>query len=92
MLDDVNFRVGDVLTVSCRFARSRVESLKWDTLELVWPWRERDPDSEFARWNGVVGLGIDANTFQWHELELFRTEPAPEHLTAGDGGSRGRRD
>lgn len=85
MTDDVDFRVGDVLSVACPFTRTRVEEgLKWDHLALEWPWWRPDPASEVFHWNGVVALGIDESTCVWHEMELFRTDPAPEHLKPGD--------
>ena len=84
MPDDMDFRVGDVLSIACPFAETRVESLKWDYLALPWPWWRPDPDSEFHHWNGIVALGLDAKTRVWHETEIFRTDPAPEFLEPGD--------
>ncbi|WFB05844.1 hypothetical protein LRS74_01505 [Streptomyces sp. LX-29] len=85
MTDDLSFRVGDVLSIACPFTPTRVDrGLHGDHLSLAWPWWRPDPASEFYHWNGIVGLGIDAITCVWNEMELFRTDPAPEHLKSGD--------
>ncbi|MFG3660361.1 hypothetical protein [Streptomyces sp. NPDC047706] len=84
MTDEGEFRVGDVLKVACPFTRTRVAGgLKRDHVALEWPWWRPDRDSRFLHWNGVVALGIDADTRVWHETELFRTDPPPEHLRPG---------
>lgn len=80
----MGFRVGDVLSIACPFEETRVKRLKWDCLALEWPWWQVDPASEFIHWNGIVALGVDASTCVWDEMEVFRTDPAPEYLEAGD--------
>ncbi|MBG0852046.1 hypothetical protein I2W78_09355 [Streptomyces spinoverrucosus] len=90
MTDETGFRVGDVLTVACPFTPTRVAGgVERDHVSLEWPWWRPDPDSRFFHWNGVVALGAealrpDARTRSWDEMELFRTDPAPEHLKPGD--------
>jgi hypothetical protein len=78
---EVEFRVGDVLSVACPFTEARVESVEPDGPALEWPWWERDPGS--GGWNGVVVLGFDPRTGGWDGRELFRTDPAPAHLVPG---------
>ncbi|MDX3537947.1 hypothetical protein PV721_27080 [Streptomyces sp. MB09-01] len=84
MIEDADFRVGDVLSVACRFTEARVTRLGWDSLVLEWPWWRRDPDSEFFHWNGQVALGVDADARVWHETTLFRTEPPLDVLEPDD--------
>ncbi|KOV71695.1 hypothetical protein ADL00_07160 [Streptomyces sp. AS58] len=87
MTDAVAFRVGDVLSVACPFTPTRVErGLTWDHVSVRWPWWEIDSDSDFVHWNGIVALGLDSNrrVSPDVEAELFRTDPPPEHLKAGD--------
>ncbi|MEV5600688.1 hypothetical protein AB0L33_04470 [Streptomyces sp. NPDC052299] len=87
MTDDDDFRVGDVLSVACPFTVTRVErGLRWNEVSVRWPWWEIDTDNEFARWTGVVALGVDTggNVSPDVAAELFRTEPQPERLKAGD--------
>ncbi|MCX5015209.1 hypothetical protein OG765_30270 [Streptomyces sp. NBC_00555] len=45
-----------------------------------------DTDSAFFHWNGIVALGVDSGGYVSAEAgaELFRTDPPPEHLKAGD--------
>ncbi|MFJ2767188.1 hypothetical protein [Streptomyces sp. NPDC087300] len=57
-------------------------------MSVRWPWWEADGDNEFAHWNGIVSLGV-GGTGSGHvspevEAELFRTDPSPEQLKAGD--------
>ncbi|MER5706110.1 hypothetical protein AB0B13_24505 [Streptomyces sp. NPDC042898] len=82
-----DFRVGDVLSVACPFTPATVErGVTWGHVSVRWPWRRVDADSDFFRWNGVVALGVDGDGHAPSEagMELFRTDPPPEHLKAGD--------
>ncbi|MGW8359367.1 hypothetical protein ACWGK1_02160 [Streptomyces wedmorensis] len=82
-----DFRVGDVLSVTCPFTVTRVErGVTWDHVSVRWPWWEIDSNSAFARWNGIVALGVDSGGRGGPEVkaELFRTDPGPEQLRAGD--------
>ncbi|MFE9850030.1 hypothetical protein ACFYPN_14630 [Streptomyces sp. NPDC005576] len=80
------FRVGDVLSVACPFTETVVESgVARDELSLRWPWWSIDTDSDLFHWNGVVAL--DAGSMDApaeNSSELFRTEPPPHRLRAGD--------
>lgn len=88
MTEAGDFRVGDVLSVACPFTATTVErGLTWDHVSVRWPWWEIDGDNEFAQWNGVVALGVPSSSGYVApevEAQLFRTDPAPEHLEAGD--------
>ncbi|MER7338616.1 hypothetical protein ABT403_12270 [Streptomyces sp. NPDC000075] len=87
MMDEGDFRVGDVLSVACPFTVTRVEQgVTWDYVSVRWPWWEIDGDNEFGQWNGVVALGVDSGRGTASEVgpELFRTDPSPEQLKAGD--------
>ncbi|MFE2102197.1 hypothetical protein [Streptomyces sp. NPDC059468] len=82
-----DFRVGDVLSVACPFTPARVErGVTWDYVSVRWPWWCIDTDSDFIHWNGIVALGVDegGRVAPEVESELFRTDPPPEHLKAGD--------
>ncbi|MER5960647.1 hypothetical protein [Streptomyces sp. NPDC001893] len=87
MMDEADFRVGDVLSVACPFTLTRVErGVTWDHISVRWPWWEIDTDNEFAHWNGIVALGAGSGVRVAPEVEaeLFRTDPPPEQLKAGD--------
>ncbi|OEJ97627.1 hypothetical protein [Streptomyces thermolilacinus] len=84
MGDDMDFRVGDVLSVACPFTATRVTRLERDHVSLEWPWWGRDPDSESFHWNGIVAIGVATDADEWTQPELFRTDPPPEHLASGD--------
>ncbi|UUU36568.1 hypothetical protein JIX56_45910 [Streptomyces sp. CA-210063] len=87
MVDAVEFRVGDVLSVACPYTATRVErGLTWDHLAVRWPWWEIDTGSESAHWNGIVALGVGSggHVSPDVERELFRTDPPPEQLKEGD--------
>ncbi|MFD7710174.1 hypothetical protein ACFV6E_08080 [Streptomyces sp. NPDC059785] len=60
--------------------------MTWDYLAVRWPWWDIDTRSDFRRWNGVVALGVGgAGHVEPHvEAELFRTDPPPDQLDAGD--------
>lgn len=82
-----DFRVGDVLSVACPFTPARVErGVSWDHVSVRWPWWCIDTDSDFIHWNGIVALGVakGGRVAPEVEAELFRTDPPPEHLKAGD--------
>ncbi|MFD6421130.1 hypothetical protein [Streptomyces sp. NPDC060198] len=80
------FRVGDVLSVACPFTETVVESgVTWDYLPVRRPWWSIDADSDLFHWNGVVALGVrNGNPSPGNPSELFRTEPPPNRLKAGD--------
>ncbi|MFJ2745863.1 hypothetical protein ACIO3O_40100 [Streptomyces sp. NPDC087440] len=85
--DARDFRVGDVLSIACPFTPARVEQgVTWGTMSVRWPWWEIDSDSDFIHWNGVVALGVHSGEYVAPDMqaELFRTEPPPQHLKAGD--------
>ncbi|MFJ8883113.1 hypothetical protein ACIRJR_06850 [Streptomyces sp. NPDC102402] len=87
MIGEGDFRVGDVLSVACPFTVTTVErGVTWDHVSVRWPWWEIDSGNEFAHWNGIVALGVDGggSIASETEPELFRTDPPPEHLKAGD--------
>ncbi|MEO3974951.1 hypothetical protein [Streptomyces sp. CAU 1734] len=85
--DPGDFRIGDVLSVSCPFTPARVErGMTLDSVSVRWPWWEIDTSHAFQRWNGMVALGVDSggHAARAVEAELFRTDPPPERLRAGD--------
>lgn len=85
MTDTGDFRVGDVLSVTCPFTPTRVErGVTWDHVSVRWPWWGIDAESEFIHWNGVVALGVNDGSRFAPSVELFRTDPLPEQLKAGD--------
>ncbi|WP_229906491.1 hypothetical protein [Streptomyces lomondensis] len=76
-----------MLSVACPFTPVRVEQgVTWDHLSVRWPWWRIDTDSDFVHWNGIVALGVagGGRVAPEVEAELFRTDPPPEHLRAGD--------
>ncbi|WP_151774753.1 hypothetical protein [Streptomyces abyssomicinicus] len=84
MTTALRFRPGDVLSIAVPFTECRVErGLTFHEVHLAWPWWRPDPGCEFIHWNGVVGLGAD-HSGTAPEWGMFRTDPAPEHLRAGD--------
>ncbi|MFD5872091.1 hypothetical protein [Streptomyces sp. NPDC060322] len=87
MIDEGDFRVGDVLSVACPFTVTRVEQgVMWDHVAVRWPWWEIDNSNELAHWNGNVALGVGSggSIASEAEPELFLTDPPPEQLRAGD--------
>ncbi|WP_329377186.1 hypothetical protein OG625_06465 [Streptomyces sp. NBC_01351] len=87
MMFERDFRVGDVLSVTCPFTPTTVDrGLMWNHVSVRWPWRRIDTDSDFFRWNGGVALGVadDHQVPSEAGMELFRTDPPPERLAAGD--------
>ncbi|MEU6621922.1 hypothetical protein ABZ926_14255 [Streptomyces litmocidini] len=85
-MDAGDFRVGDVLSVACPFTLTRVErGVTWDCISVRWPWWDVDAGSDFMRWNGIMALGVaTGGQASGPELELFRTDPPPAQLEAGD--------
>jgi hypothetical protein len=49
---------------------------------VEWPWWSLDPDCDWIEWNGRVALAGDPASHEW-DNELFRTEPAAQHLAVG---------
>ncbi|MEV7678002.1 hypothetical protein AB0O64_05480 [Streptomyces sp. NPDC088341] len=87
MTDAGDFRVGDVLSVACPFTPARVEqAMTWSHVSVRWPWWDIDAGSDFVHWNGIVALGVNSGgrVAPEVEAELFRTDPPPEQLKAGD--------
>lgn len=84
---ETGFRAGDVLSVSCPFTPAVVEQgVRYGCVSVRWPWWSIDTGSGSCQWSGVVGLGVETGGYRTPEaeVELFRTEPAPERLEAGD--------
>lgn len=83
MAERERFRVGDVLTVSCPFTEARITDLQPPGyLSVKWPWHRVDPETPQFRWNGNVAVTYDPTNVDWTR-ELFRTDPAPQHLKPG---------
>jgi hypothetical protein len=74
----VDYRVGDVLRISCPSATARVTAVDSRHVSVRWPWWEIDPDAEDTRWNGAVAIARDDPD------ELYAVEPAADRLSAGD--------
>ncbi|MEU4424401.1 hypothetical protein AB0F81_27595 [Actinoplanes sp. NPDC024001] len=74
----MDYRVGDVLRVSCPFTPAVVTGVNDAYLSVRWPWWEIDPDADGIRWNGVVAVGRDDPD------ELFTTDPPARCLEPGD--------
>ncbi|WP_230329408.1 hypothetical protein [Nocardia aurantiaca] len=73
------YRVGDILELSCPFTEARVTELTADDVHVEWPWWAVDPDSDGVRWNGVVALAAGPDTLGW-DREVFRIQPAAGEL------------
>ncbi|MFI2380149.1 hypothetical protein ACH5AO_34645 [Streptomyces sp. NPDC018964] len=76
-----------MLSVACPFTPARVErGLAWDCVSVRWSWWAIDTGSDFLHWNGIVALGVNSGgpASPEVEVELFRTDPPPEQLKAGD--------
>ncbi|MGV9291538.1 hypothetical protein [Streptomyces sp. NPDC003719] len=60
--------------------------MTWGRIAVRRPWWDIDSGSDFIHWNGVVALGVAGDERSEPEVraELFRTDPPPERLTAGD--------
>jgi hypothetical protein len=79
---DDEFRVGDVLEVSCSFTEARVADVSSGYVSIRWPWWRNDPGVEGFEWNGNVAVARGPGTPGWSD-ELFRTEPSADRLQAG---------
>ncbi|WP_432753363.1 hypothetical protein ACE1OA_24105 [Streptomyces sp. JL2001] len=77
-----DFRVGDVLRVTCPPAQGRVTAVSRFHASVEWPWAEIDPQSRF-RWNGQRAFGISPDSRDW-TMSLFKTDPEPWNLQVGD--------
>ncbi|BEK90067.1 hypothetical protein KP696_24970 [Nocardia seriolae] len=77
----VEFRVGDIIEMSCAFTEARVEQVTPDEVFVEWPWWAVDPDSDAVRWNGVVALAAGPDNPGW-EREVFRVRPQVADLSA----------
>ncbi|WP_326815971.1 hypothetical protein [Streptomyces sp. NBC_01763] len=82
MVGRIRFRVGDILTVSCPFTEAQVSAVRPGYVSIKWPWNRVDPDTPQFAWNGEVAVTSDPAHFDW-KRELFRTDPAPQHLRPG---------
>ncbi len=49
---------------------------------VEWPWAEIDPQPQF-RWNGQRAFTMSTESPEW-TMSLFKTDPAPWDLHAGD--------
>ncbi|WP_127501639.1 hypothetical protein [Actinoplanes solisilvae] len=74
----MDYRVGDVLRISCPFAPAVVTGIDDYHVFVRWPWWQIDPDAEFIRWNGDCAVARD------DAGELFTTEPPAARVKAGD--------
>ncbi|ARF62847.1 hypothetical protein B1H20_16710 [Streptomyces violaceoruber] len=77
-----DFRVGDVLRVSCPQARARVAHVSSFHASVEWPLGEIDPESGIG-WNGRRAFAVPAGSIE-RIMSLFRTEPEPSDLRVGD--------
>ncbi|MFI8190429.1 hypothetical protein ACIF8T_16730 [Streptomyces sp. NPDC085946] len=75
------FAVGDILLVGCPFVRTRVVEATPFEVSVEWPWGEIDPESA-VRWNGRRSIPVTGGAGPWGGL--FRTDPDPRFLKAGD--------
>ncbi|WP_433615933.1 hypothetical protein ACQP2P_13180 [Dactylosporangium sp. CA-139114] len=78
----MDFRAGDVLTISCPFVETTVMRVSEWHVTVRWPWWQVDPDVRWARWDGNAALARDPESSDWAN-ELFRTEPSAGVLVAG---------
>ncbi|MEU0405558.1 hypothetical protein ABZ318_36215 [Streptomyces sp. NPDC006197] len=76
------FRVGDVLRVSCPPAEARVAEVSRFDASVEWPWAEIDPQSQ-VRWNGRRAFVMSSDSPDW-TMSLFKTDPEPWNLQVGD--------
>ncbi|MGW7328393.1 hypothetical protein ACWGIU_07220 [Streptomyces sp. NPDC054840] len=51
-------------------------------VSVEWPWAEIDPQSQYS-WNGRRAFATSPDSPDW-TMSLFRTDPEPWHLHAGD--------
>ncbi|MGV9662249.1 hypothetical protein ACWDUL_25600 [Nocardia niigatensis] len=78
------YRVGDILELSCPYTEARVTGLTADDVLVEWPWWAVDPASDGVRWNGVVAVAAGPDTPGW-DREVFRIQPAAAELDADSG-------
>ncbi|WP_416986408.1 hypothetical protein [Streptomyces sp. T028] len=74
------FKVGDVLRVSCPPAPTRVVHATPFDVTVEWPWAQIDPESEL-KWNGLRAIPRSEHTSEWNGL--FQTTPDPRLLEVG---------
>ncbi|GAA2445645.1 hypothetical protein [Streptomyces glaucus] len=74
------FEVGDVLLVSCPWARARVVGVTSSDVSVEWPWARIDPDSAI-RWNGHRAIPRTRD-HEWGGL--FQIAPHAGNLRVGD--------
>jgi hypothetical protein len=77
-----HLRPGELLRVSCPMTHTRVADVSGFYASVEWPWRQIDRSSQF-RWNGQRAFRRSAESSEWIG-SLFRTDPEPWHLSAGD--------
>ncbi|MEV6097969.1 hypothetical protein [Nocardia sp. NPDC051981] len=75
------YRVGDILELSCPFTAARVTEVTANDVFVEWPWWAVDPASDGVRWNGVVAVAAGPDAPGW-EREVFRIQPAAGELAA----------
>lgn len=88
MVNHDRFRVGDILAVSCPFTEARVSQVRARYVSIQWPWHQVDPDTPRFRWDGDHAVTSDPTHNDW-KRELYRTDPAPQHLVPGAGCAGG---
>ncbi|WP_246143626.1 hypothetical protein [Actinacidiphila oryziradicis] len=74
--------MGDVVSVSCPYTVAPVTGKSREHVTVAWPWWSVDPDCDWIAWNGEVALVGDPASHEW-EREMFRIDPATDHLTVG---------
>ncbi|MEE2052156.1 hypothetical protein [Nocardiopsis tropica] len=79
----LDYRVGDILQVSCPSTEVRITGKSRNEVTVEWPWWTTDPDCDWSEWNGQVALPANPDSQDW-EHELFRIEPTAEPLRIGD--------
>ncbi|MFF3663875.1 hypothetical protein [Streptomyces olivochromogenes] len=77
-INQLDYRAGDVLRVSCTPTPARVAEVSPFYVSVEWPWGGIDPDSQY-RWNSQVALPVEPDSWEW---SLFRTEQDPRTLKA----------
>ncbi|MGW4245810.1 hypothetical protein, partial [Nocardia sp. NPDC004722] len=77
------YRVGDIVELSCPFTEAQVRELTEDEVLVEWPWRVVDPDSAGPPWNGTVAVAAGPDAPGW-DRELFRIRPIEGEPAAGE--------
>jgi hypothetical protein len=77
-LPRMDYRVGDVLHISCPFTATVVSGVDRTHVFVRWPWWRIDPDADGIRWNGDVALARDDPD------ELYATDPPARRIAPGD--------